>query len=377
MRVIAAILAGGRGERFGGDKTSAMLGGKPVWKWSFDAYASHPLVDGVGLVGSASNLPNLSSAQALFTIEGGETRQDSSRLAVNAAEGDIVLLHDAARPFVSQQVIADVIAAVQRTGAAAPGIPVSDTLRIRQGDSYELLDRSKAVAMQTPQGGLRDLLVEAHSRATQTLTDEMALVEALGHSYEIVAGDSSNFKITTMQDLERARAMVGGVEFRTGIGYDIHAFSTEAERPLMLGGIRFEGAPGLEGHSDADVVIHAVVDALLGAAGLGDIGQHFPNTDPRWRNEPSSTFLAHAAKLLCEAGWSIVNVDITMIGEKPKVMARSAEVRTFLSDAIGVESSRVSFKATTNEGMGSLGRAEGIAAYAVATLKSRLVHFSP
>jgi 2-C-methyl-D-erythritol 4-phosphate cytidylyltransferase/2-C-methyl-D-erythritol 2,4-cyclodiphosphate synthase len=259
-----------------------------------------------------------------------------------------------------------VIEAIGRCGAAAPAVPIADTLRIESGGAYELIDRSKTVAMQSPQGALRERLLNAHSAASQIHTDEIALV---GQPFELVPGDPGNFKITTAADLERARAMVGSMETRTGIGYDIHPFSTDASRPLMLGGVRFEDAPGLEGHSDADVVIHAAVDALLGAAGLGDIGQHFPNTDPRWRGEPSLTFLRHAAAELLRSGWSVVNLDITMIAEKPKVMPRSGEVRGCLATALGIEVGRVSFKATTNEGLGSLGRGEGIAAHAVATIR--------
>jgi 2-C-methyl-D-erythritol 4-phosphate cytidylyltransferase / 2-C-methyl-D-erythritol 2,4-cyclodiphosphate synthase len=367
MRVTAAILAAGRGERFGGDKISAYLGGKPLWRWSFETFLNHPEVESVGLVGSPENIEDLRHRDASFTVLGGETRQESSRIAVSASTAEIVLIHDAARPFVCSELISRVIRAIRVHGAAAPAIPVTDTLRMQVEGGYEIVDRSKTVSMQSPQGALRQRLLDAHSATTGIHTDEIAL---LGPPFEIVDGDPNNFKITTAADLERARAMVGTVETRTGIGYDIHPFSPDASRPLMIGGVHFEGVSGLEGHSDADVVIHAAVDALLGAAGLGDIGQHFPNTDPRWRGEPSLTFLRHAAAELRRAGWSVVNLDITMIAEKPKVMGRSAEVRLCLAEALQVEVGRVSFKATTNEGLGSLGRGEGIAAHAVATIRS-------
>lgn len=369
MRVVAAVLAAGKGERFGGDKVSAILGSKPLWRWSFDTLLNHPLIDAVGLVGSAGNIGSLLTSEAAFVITGGDNRQESSRMAVEACDGEIVLLQDAARPFLGADVISRVVEAVTRSGAAAPATPVIDTLRLRSGDRYELVDRTKAVAMQTPQGAMRNILLDAHRRAERLYTDEMALVEGIGLPYEIVSGDPRNFKITSAGDLKLARAMVGGMETRTGIGYDIHPFSGDPARNLMLGGVLFEGSPGLHGHSDADVVIHAVVDALLGAAGLGDIGQHFPNTDERWRGEPSLTFLRHASSLLESGGWSVVNVDITMIGETPKVMGRAIEVRSCLAGALGLDPSRVSFKATTNEGLGSLGRGEGIAAHAVATIR--------
>lgn len=370
MKVIAAILAAGRGERFGGDKVLADLGGRPVWRWSFDTYLKHPRIDGVGLVGSPANLDLLSSEQAAYRIEGGANRQESSRLAVESADADIVLLHDAARPFVSPEVIDRVLDAILRTGAAAPGVAVPDTLRISGPAGYEVVDRSRVSAMQTPQGGYRDLLLRAHAAQAGILhTDEMALVSALAAPFEIVKGDPVNFKITTAEDLQRARARIGDVEIRTGIGYDIHAFSSDPSRPLVLGGVVFEGHIGLEGHSDADVVLHASVDALLGAAALGDIGQHFLNTDPRWHNEPSLTFLRHAGGLLAEGSWKIVNLDITMIGEKPKVMGRALDIRTTIATALGIDADRISFKATTNEGLGSLGRGEGIAAYAIASIR--------
>ncbi|HWA82797.1 MAG TPA: 2-C-methyl-D-erythritol 2,4-cyclodiphosphate synthase [Fimbriimonadaceae bacterium] len=370
MRVTAAVLAAGRGERFGGDKTSALLGGKAVWRWSFDSLVSHPRIDEVGLVVAPGAAHLYHAPEAAFVVEGGASRQESSRIAAEASQGDIVLIHDAARPFVFPEVVDRVVEAVGRSDAAAPAIAVADTLRHLGSAGYELIDRSKTVAMQTPQGARREVLLAAHSSADRTYTDEIALIEALGASYEIVEGDSRSFKITTQEDMDRAQSMAAGGETRTGFGYDIHPFSTDESRPLMLGGVRFEGA-GLDGHSDADVVIHAVVDALLGAAGLGDIGQHFPNTDPRWRNASSLTFLSHARQELATRGWSIVNVDITLIGEKPKVMPRAWEIRQVLAEALAVESDRVNLKATTNEGLGSLGRAEGIAVHAVSTIRRR------
>lgn len=366
MRVTAAVLAAGRGERFGGEKTSAILGGKPVWRWSYDSLLAHPRVDSVILVVAPGTSGSYADVRA---IEGGDNRQESSRKAAEAADGDILLIQDAARPFVFPDVIDRVIEAIERTGAAAPAVDVPDTLRQRTSAGYSIVDRSSTLAMQTPQGARRELLLRAHSADDRVYTDEIALIEAIGAPYEIVAGDARSFKITTPEDMRKAQAMVNGGETRTGFGYDIHPFSHDETRPLMLGGVRFEGA-GLEGHSDADVVIHAVVDALLGAAGLGDIGQHFPNTDPRWRGEPSLTFLTHAQRELASRGWAIVNVDITMIGEKPRVMVRSAEIRGVLAAALGIDAERVNFKATTNERLGSLGRSEGIAAHAVATIRS-------
>jgi 2-C-methyl-D-erythritol 4-phosphate cytidylyltransferase/2-C-methyl-D-erythritol 2,4-cyclodiphosphate synthase len=318
-------------------------------------------------VGSAHNLPHLSASEAAFVVEGGANRQESSRIGTEAADADIVLIHDAARPFLSAEVIGGVIEGVYRTGAAAAAVPVSDTLRETTEGGYRLVDRERAWAMQTPQGGRRELLLEAHSLATAVHTDEMAILEAAGFPVEIVQGSSDNFKVTTAADMSRAQAMIGGVETRTGLGYDIHAFSSDPSRPLFLGGVLFEGT-GLEGHSDADVLIHAVVDALLGAACLGDIGQHFPNTDAQWGGAPSSIFLESAAALVRREGWRIVHVDVAVIAQLPKIMPRAEEIRTVLAGILGVGVDRVSLKATTNEGLDALGRGEGVAAYATATL---------
>lgn len=370
MRVVAAILAAGRGSRFGGDKTQVALGGRPVWRWSYDTYASHPAVDGVVLVGSETNLANLRAAEgALAVVSGGETRQDSSRAALEAAgDADVLLVHDAARPFVTPGVIRDVVAAIAERGAAAAGVPVTDTIKRVVDGRVETVDRAPLWAMQTPQGARTELLREAHARADSAQTDEMALIEALGVHPLIVPGDPTNFKITTPEDLARAQAFTGPPETRTGFGYDIHPFSDDPTRTLYLGGVAFPDHPALDGHSDADVLLHAATDALLGAAGLGDIGQHFPNTDPRWRGEPSLTFLRHAGSLLADDGWRIVNLDMTAIAESPKIMRRADEIRQTVGAALGIEAGRVSVKATTNERLGTIGRGEGIAALAVATI---------
>jgi len=373
VKTVAAILAAGRSERFGSDKTEAILGGRPVWRWSLDTYRTHPLVDAVILVTAEEKVAAMSSlvGSEATVVAGGATRQHSSRAALEAAVGgEILLVHDAARPFVSLDLITRTIAAIERSGAAAAAVKVTDTIKEVGPEGVKTLDRARLVAMQTPQGAQFELLHRAHRSATQDYTDEMALVEAIGVNPEIVQGEPNNFKITTPEDLARARGLVSVPETRVGIGYDIHPFSDDASRRLFLGGVHFPDHQALDGHSDADVLLHAATDALLGAGGLGDIGQHFPNTDSRWRGEPSLTFLRHAAELLQAAGWRIVNLDLTAIAESPKIMKRAPEIRAVISDALGIDVSRVSVKATTNEQLGSIGRGEGIAAFATASISA-------
>jgi 2-C-methyl-D-erythritol 4-phosphate cytidylyltransferase/2-C-methyl-D-erythritol 2,4-cyclodiphosphate synthase len=375
MKTVAAILAAGRSERFGSDKTEALLGGRPVWRWSLDTYLAHPQVDRVILVTTEAKAALIAAqvGEEVKVVLGGASRQESSCAALSAAlDAEILLVHDAARPFVSPDLISRTIAAVYRSGAAAAALRVTDTIKEVGNGRVKTLDRASLVAMQTPQGALVELLRRAHDAATSDLTDEMALVEALGVHPEIVEGEPDNFKITTPEDLTRARAHLGRSETRVGIGYDIHPFSDDPSRGLYLGGIHFPDHRALDGHSDADVVLHAATDALLGAAGLGDIGQHFPNTDPRWRGEPSLTFLRHAALLLREEGWRIVNLDITAIAESPKIMKKAIEIRSAIAAALEVEVSRISIKATTNERLGSIGRSEGIAAFATASIATEI-----
>ena len=335
MKIAAAILAAGSSSRAGFDKTWADLAGRPVWKWSFDTYSACPAIDDVFMVASAGNAERFRK-EGTPVFLGGSSRQESARLALQAAEADVLLLHDAARPFVSIRLIQDVVSAILHSGAAAAGVPVADTIKETGPDGLRTLDRSRLIAMQTPQGALVDLLLKAHSSATADATDDAALLEQIGVQPEIVPGDPQNFKITTPEDMERARAFAGGVDTdsRVGFGYDVHPFSTEVGRPLMLGGVLFPGHPALDGHSDADVLLHAATDALLGAAGMGDIGRHFPNDDPRWKNAPSMTFLRTAAALLKESRWTLSNLDVTLIAETPKISPRAQEMVNLIADAL-------------------------------------------
>jgi 2-C-methyl-D-erythritol 4-phosphate cytidylyltransferase/2-C-methyl-D-erythritol 2,4-cyclodiphosphate synthase len=374
MRAFAVILAAGRGERFGSDKVLESLNGKPVWKWSFDLFRSMPEISGVGIVCSKENIDGIAKeAQgAAFVILGGDNRQESSFIGTKMApeDVDVVLVHDGARPLVTRDLVLRVLDGCDSLGAAAAAVPSVDTLRERTPVGSTILNRDRIIAMQTPQGGRRDSLMDAHGLAREVFTDEMALLESAGYGVKIVEGSPTNFKITTVEDLERARVSVS-TETRTGLGYDVHRFSADPARPLFLGGVKFLDCPGLEGHSDADVILHAAVDSLLGAAALGDIGQHFPPSDMRWKDEPSVTFLARAGEMLREQGWRIINLDIAVIAEKPKILPMAPTIRRVIAATLETTSDRVSIKATTNEGLGSIGRGEGIAAFATATI-SRL-----
>lgn len=368
MRTIAVLLAAGSSERFGEDKLWIALDGAPLWLKSYLTLSHHPQIEAVGIVcaaGRVSEYSNLAPGAA-FVVEGGSSRTQSARIGFEARPmwAEAVLFHDAARPFVSPQTVSRVVEAVEISGAAFPALGVTDTIKLRSESGFETLDRSKLVAVQTPQGARAEHFESAFARGIEA-TDDMALLEAVGIHAVAVDGESANIKVTTRSDLELRMT-----ETRTGHGYDVHRFSTDPARPLWLGGVEFEG-PGLEGHSDADALLHAVVDSLLGAATLGDIGDHFPNTDPRWKDEPSATFLKESVRLLASDGWDVVNIDVSVIAERPRLSAKRDEIRKVIAELAGISPDRVSIKATTNEGLGSIGRGEGIAAFAVATIKRR------
>lgn len=363
MRFGAAVLAAGSGSRFGGDKVGRLLAGRPVWRWSYDVFVENPRIVQTVVVCSAEQLDAFRAQIGDDAILGGEDRQGSARAALEALSScEAILVHDAARPFVDGDLVDRVLDAVEEEGAAAPFVSVVDTVRL---DSGALLDRSRLMAMQTPQGARTDWLREAYAGPPQT--DDAAALQAIGKPVAFVAGSADNFKITYPSDWRRAEALAGAGRSAVGLGYDVHAFSSDPARPLIVGGVRFDG-PGLEGHSDADALTHALVDALLGAAALGDIGQRYRNDDPRWKGADSQMFLRETAALLRGLGWRIGNVDLAVIAERPKLMPKAEAVRSILADSMGIEPGQVSLKATTNEGLGAIGRGEGLAAFAVAQL---------
>jgi len=368
LATYAAILAAGRGSRFGGDKVTQRLGELPVWRHAYDCFAGVLGAPQVFVVVNEDNESEIERQGAPKTVRGGGTRQESTLAALHSLpEGaEFLLIHDAARPFVSAELIGRVLEATQREGAAGAAVGVFDTIRNLE---LAVVPRADLRAMQTPQGSRVDWLLEAYARAEGEFTDDLAVLQAAGFPVALVPGDSGNFKITEPADFLRAQQKLGLPETRTGLGYDIHSFSEDPDRQLWLGGVAFDGHRALEGHSDADVLLHAITDAILGAVGLGDIGLHFPPSDPQWKNQPSLTFVRFAAEKARERGWQIVNIDATVIAESPKVMPRAREICSAVAAAVGTQPGRISVKATTNERLGSIGRSEGIAAFAVATLR--------
>lgn len=374
------VVAGGSGRRFGGAKQYEPLGRRRVLDWAVDT--ARQVSDGVVVVVPAAD------ADREGAVAGGATRSESVRagLARVPAQATIVCVHDGARPFADTDVYRRVISTVAGgADAAIPGITVADTVKEIGADGTVLATprRDSLRAVQTPQAFRAHVLRAAHDEGGDA-TDDAALVEQSGGTVVVVDGDPDNRKITEPADLEWARRRVdepsgqrddGGPMVpatRVGQGFDIHRFSDDPARPLVLGGVVFDGSPGLHGHSDADAVAHAVTDALLGAAGLGDIGEHFPDTDPRWKGADSIELLRHAASLVRDAGWQVGNVDCSVVCEAPKLAPHRAEMQRRLSEAAG---GPVTVKGRRAEGLGALGRREGIACWAVAVLQQH--HNSP
>lgn len=306
---------------------------------------------------------------------GGATRQQtvSNALAYLPTGVVFVAVHDAARPLVSHALLERLIDAARRDGAAVPALPVQDTLK-RATDGKRVLEtvpRTDLYRVQTPQVLRADWLINAHRTADeegfQHATDDAQLLERAGYPVTLVPGDPFNMKLTTSEDLHLLRRYAGeGALTRAGIGYDIHQL-TEG-RKLMLGGIEIDYPLGLQGHSDADVVVHAICDALLGAAALGDIGQHFPNSNPRWKDAPSLSLLAQVRTLLQQHGWQPLHIDAMVIAEAPKLAPYIPHMRVRIAQTLGLIPEQISVKATTNEGMDAVGARRAIACYAVATL---------
>jgi 2-C-methyl-D-erythritol 4-phosphate cytidylyltransferase/2-C-methyl-D-erythritol 2,4-cyclodiphosphate synthase len=375
MTVTALIVAAGKGERLGGGvpKQYRKIGPKPVLRWAVEALINHPAIKSTRVVIGRGQQEHAEAALAGLDvgqlIEGGAERADSVRAGLEAIDGDALLVHDAARPFCPPEVVDRLIAQLEFFEGAAPVLAVGDTLARASDRLGDPVDRSGLVRVQTPQAFRLEALKRAYaSWSGATPTDETTVLRAAGMDVAAVAGDAVLEKLTTPADFERAEEWLASrMVPRTGMGFDVHAFSGEG--PVKLGGIPVPHSRGLAGHSDADVVLHAITDALLGAGGLGDIGEHFPPSDPTWKGVSSNRFLAHAVELLQSKGAIIDHVDCTVIAEEPKVGPHRQAMRDRIADIVGLRPDQVSIKATTTEGLGFTGRREGVAAQAVASIR--------
>ena len=392
--VVALIVAAGRGSRFTGSrgapeapKQYRSLGGMPILRRTILAFQQHPQVNEVRVVIHPDDHSHYEQAVAGLTllapVHGGATRQDSVCRGLESLSDQPprqVLIHDAARPFVDSATISRSLAALAGNPGAIAAVPLSDSLkRGREGMIAATLSREGLWRAQTPQAFRFNDILFAHraaraDRNAGELTDDAAVLERAGLAVSLVMGSEDNIKITTEDDLHRAErhiAMTHG-DSRIGQGFDVHSFATDAApagATIMLCGLPVASTHVLVGHSDADVGLHAVTDALLGSIGSGDIGSHFPPSDPQWRGADSAIFLTHAADLLRAQGGVIAHVDVTFICEFPKIGPHREAMRARLASLLGIALSRVSVKATTTEKLGFLGRGEGIAAQAVATLR--------
>ncbi len=386
MKNAVVIVAAGLGTRAKTDsqatpKQFRALAGRTVLERAVAPFSGHAAIDAVLPVVRAGDEAAVAemigdAPGVLAPVAGGDSRQASVRAGLEAladAGPDHVLIHDAARPFVSGRIIDDVLAALGREVGAIPAIAVADTVKRGQsGRITETVDRSGLYGAQTPQGFRFAAILEAHRAAASAsgpFTDDASIAEWAGLPVALVAGSAENRKLTTAEDFEMAERMFAGAgpdEVRVGTGFDVHGFGDGDS--VTLCGVAIPFDKGLSGHSDADVGLHALTDALLGALADGDIGSHFPPGDPQWKGAASAVFLQHAAALLRDRGGAISNVDVTIICEAPKVGPHRPAMRARIADLLGLDIGRVSVKATTSERLGFTGRGEGIAAQAVATV---------
>jgi 2-C-methyl-D-erythritol 4-phosphate cytidylyltransferase/2-C-methyl-D-erythritol 2,4-cyclodiphosphate synthase len=383
-RTAAILVAAGRGLRAGagGPKQYRAIGGQTVVFRAMQPFCTHPRVVAVQPVFNPDDTAMFNAAVAGLrhqpAANGGATRQASVHAGLEALVGqkpDIVLIHDAARPFVSQALISRAIDAANRTGAAIPVIPVADTIKLvdEGGNVADTPERARLRIAQTPQAFRYDVILEAHRRAAREgradFTDDAALAEWAGLTVATFEGDVANMKLTTPEDFVREEARLASLlgDIRTGTGYDVHAFG--AGDHVMICGVRVPHGRGFLAHSDGDVGLHALVDAILGALADGDIGSHFPPSDPQWKGASSDRFLKYAADRVTARGGRIANLEVTLICERPKIGPLRDQMRARVAEISGVDISRVAVKATTSEKLGFTGREEGIAATASATIR--------
>jgi 2-C-methyl-D-erythritol 4-phosphate cytidylyltransferase / 2-C-methyl-D-erythritol 2,4-cyclodiphosphate synthase len=377
---IALVVAAGRGTRLGAPlpKQYLPLGGVPVLRHGLRTLLAHPAIASVRVIIHPDDRAHYDAAAGgldlMAPVDGGAQRQDSVRNGLESLAGeapDLVLIHDGARPFLDHGVIDRVLAGLESHQGAIAALPVQDT--VKRGNGVRIvatIDRSALWRAQTPQGFHYRPILDAHRAAAGAeLSDDAAVAERAGIAVALVEGSEDNFKVTTMDDLARAERHLAARngDIRTGQGFDVHVFGPGDH--VWLCGVAVPHAQGLVGHSDADVGLHALTDAMLGAIGAGDIGMHFPPSEPQWRGAPSHRFLRHAAGLVAAAGGSIAHVDVTIICERPQVGPHRAAMTARIAEILALAPTRVNVKATTTEGLGFTGRGEGIAAQAVATIR--------
>jgi 2-C-methyl-D-erythritol 4-phosphate cytidylyltransferase / 2-C-methyl-D-erythritol 2,4-cyclodiphosphate synthase len=383
-RTAAIIVAAGRGLRAGsgGPKQYRTIGGRTVIARAMEPFCRHPQIFAVQPVLHPDDAAMFNEAAGGLRYQapvgGGATRQDSVRAGLEALAAqapDIVLIHDAARPFVTAAVISRAIEAADQTGAAVPAIAIADTIKlVGNGGHVEATpERARLRIAQTPQAFRFDAILEAHRSAERTgrddFTDDAALAEWAGLTVATFEGDPANMKLTTPEDFVREEARLGAMlgDVRTGTGYDVHAFGDGDH--VMICGVRVPHSRGFLAHSDGDVGLHALVDAILGALADGDIGSHFPPSDPQWKNAASDRFLKYAVDRVAARGGRVAHLDVTLVCERPKIGPLREAMRARIAEITGLDMSRVAVKATTSERLGFTGREEGIAAMASATIR--------
>lgn len=386
-RVGVVIVAAGRGERAGqsieGPKQYRMIGNKPVIYHTLSAFLSHPSIAHIAVAIHPDDEEMFKTAAGEFserviTVHGGTTRQKSTRMALQALKGfklDAVLIHDCVRPFINEALINHVIDGITNGHGSLPALAVSDTLKKTRDNNIitETVSRDGLFAAQTPQGFPYQKILQAHEKAfaegLENFTDDAAIAEWANIPVKIVQGSPDNVKLTWAKDIEMANERLNRTVFpdvRTGNGYDVHSFGEGSS--VTLCGVEIPFNRSLSGHSDADVGLHALTDALLATCGAGDIGTHFPPSDVRWKGAASRIFVEEAVRIVRAKGGRIANADITVIAEAPKIGPNREAMTTELCDMLGISADRVSVKATTNERLGFIGREEGIAAIATATV---------
>ncbi len=384
-RVAAIVVAAGRGERAGGGvpKQYRPIAGEPMIRPTLRVFLDHPQIDVVQPVIRSDDESDFAAATVGLKnlpapVAGGATRQASVRAGLEAlapVAPDLVLIHDAARPFLTHGLIDRAIIAGRSTGAAVPGVAIADTVKAIDATARvaETLDRSRLRLVQTPQAFAFGLIIDAHRRAAaaglDSFTDDAALAEWSGHPVSVFDGEAGNVKVTTNEDFARAEILhlANLSDVRTGNGFDVHAFA-EGDH-VMLGGVRIAHSCGVTGHSDADVALHALVDAILGALADGDIGSHFPPSDPQWKGVSSDRFLAFACERVRARRGVIAHLDVTIVCEAPRVSPHRDAMRERIAAIAGIAVQRVGVKATTSEKLGFTGRSEGLVAMATATVR--------